>query len=276
MIKEKEKFEKEGLKIDKERVLIYSNLSCPLKCKYCFVENLTSNKRKGASYLFKKQFELLKQLPKEIDLIMLGCDTEFFQSKKDSLEILKKLSNLNKNISIITKLPLSQDFIKKLEKIDIKLKQKGNFLTFAESIPCLSSAKEWEPRAPNPRTRIETLKKAYETGIKTLVAIRPLLPIIPDKELKKIVDLTKNYCYGYYSGPLYLKDLKHPLMNKVKVRDLKIRKLQPHWMTKGNIFYKIENRGQTKLLKGIIEKNNKLLFEGAAEAIKHIKKHAEY
>jgi len=135
----------------------------------------------------------------------------------------------------------------------------------------LESAKEWEPKASKPKDRIETIKRAYLTNIKTLVAIRPLLPVISNKELEEIVDLTKDYCYGYYSGPLYLKDLKHPLIEKAGLENLKIERLQPHWMPKDNIFYKIEKEGQMDLLKNILQKNEKPLFEGAAEAIKHLK-----
>lgn len=276
MVAEEEKFEKEGLKIDKERVLTYSELSCPLNCKYCFVKDLSPQQKENVSYLSEKQFKLLKQLPKKVNLIMLGCDTEFFQSMKDSLEILEKLSDLNKDISVITKLSLPQDFIKKLKEIDVKLNKKGNFLIFSESIPCLESAKEWEPKAPNPRDRVETLKKAYEENIKTLVAIRPLLPVVSKKEFGEIVDLTKNYCYAYYSGPLYLKNLNHPIIKNIELNNLKIEKLQPHWMTKGNIFYKIEKGGQMELLQDIIQKNKKLFFEGAAEAIKYIKENEKY
>jgi len=268
---EEEKFDKEGLKIDKERVLTYSGLACPLDCKYCFTEDMTSIQKETTSYLSEKQFDLLKQLPDKVNLIMLGCDTEFFQSKKDSLEILEKLSDLNKDISIITKLSLPQDFIKRLKGIDTKLNQKGNFLTFSETIPCLGSAKEWEPKAPNPKNRIETLKRVHKENIKTLVAIRPLLPVISDEELEKIVNLSKDYCYGYYSGPLYLKNLNHPIIKGIESGDLKVEKLQPHWMPKDNIFYKVEKEGQMDLLKNILQKNKKPLFEGAAEAIKYLK-----
>jgi DNA repair photolyase len=207
---------------------------------------------------------------------MLGCDTEFFQSQKDSLEILEKLSDLNKDISVITKLSLPQDFIKRLEEIDIKLNQKGNFLTFSESISCLESTRKWEPRAPDPKSRIKTLKIVHKKGIKTLVAIRPLLPIISNQELEAIVNLTKDCSDGYYSGPLYLKNLNHPIIKGVKRENLKIKNLQPHWLPKGNIFYRIEKEGQMELLQDIVQKNKKLFFEGAAEAIKYIKENEKY
>lgn len=266
-----EKFEKEGLKIDKERVLTYSELSCPFDCKYCFVEDISPNQKKNVSYLSEKQVELMKQLPEQVKLIMLGCDTEFFQSREDSTRILEKLSNFNKDISVITKMPLSENLIKKLKDIDVKLNKKGNFLTFSESIPCLESAREWKTRAPNPKQRIETIKNVYNANIKTLIAIRPLLPVIPNEELEKIVDLTKDYCYGYYSGPLYLKSLKHPILGNEDFSSLKIEELQPPWMPKDNIFYKIEKEGQMEFLEKVLQKHNKPLFEGAAEAVKYLK-----
>ena len=273
-----EKFEKEGLKIDRERVLTYSNLICPLGCIYCFTEDINPEPRKNVSYLREEQFDLLKQLPEEIKLIMLGCDTEFFQSKDDAIRILEKLSHLNKDISVITKLSLSQDLVGKLKEIDVKLKQGGNLLVFSESITCIDSAKEWEPKAPHPKQRINTLKTVHELGIKTLIAIRPLLPTISEIELKEIIDLTKNYCDGYYSGPLYLKNLSHQLLDKIKSETLQIERLQPHWMPKDNIFYKIEKEGQADLLKSILGENGKQLFERAAEAIKYLKEkeHEKY
>lgn len=203
---------------------------------------------------------------------MLGCDTEFFQSKKDSVEILEKLSNFNKDISVITKIPVSKNFIEKLKHIDAKLKRGGNFLVFSESIPCLESATDWEPRAPNPKQRINTIKNVYESDIKTLIAIRPLLPTVPNEELGRIVDLTKDYCHGYYSGPLYLKNLEHPILEKEDFSKLKIEELQPHWMPKDNIFYKIEKENQMEFLEKKIKENNKPLFEGAAEAIDCLRK----
>lgn len=36
-------FEEKGLKLDKDRVLTYSQLSCPFGCRYCFVDDLNFN-----------------------------------------------------------------------------------------------------------------------------------------------------------------------------------------------------------------------------------------
>lgn len=103
-----------------------------------------------------------------------------------------------------------------------------------------------------------------------------MLPIVSEEELRRLIDLTKNYTNGYYSGPLYLKDLKHPLLTGIDPEELEIEKLQPHWMPEGNIFYKIEKKGQMDSLKRILQEGGKPFFEGAAEAIKYLKSHEEH
>lgn len=261
-------FEKRGLKIEKERVLTYSHLSCPLECRYCFVEDMTSNQQKNVSYLSVEQIKLFKKLPEQVKLIMLGCDTEFFQNKEDSLNILNQLSDTGRNISVITKLNLSKKFIEKIKLIENKLNKNGNFLTFSVSLPILNSFNKWEPKASSPNKRIETLINASKEKLKTLVAIRPLLPSVSNDELEEIILLTKDYCIGYYSGPLYLKTLD--LIKDENQKNLTIEKVQPDWMPKKNIFYKIEKDNQMKELENILEKYNKKLFKGAAEASQYI------
>ena len=44
-------FENEGLKIDKNRVIIYSQSSCLFNCKYCFKAGMNQNKTKNNEYL---------------------------------------------------------------------------------------------------------------------------------------------------------------------------------------------------------------------------------
>lgn len=268
---EKGLYEQENLVINKDRVLTYSQLHCPLGCKYCFSEDIDLPRNKGVVYLSDKQLALLKQLPEEIRIIMLGCDIEFFQSKSKSFEILEQLSYLKKDISVVTKLYLSQDFIQQLQNINAQLQRHKNFLTISVSLTCIDSAKEWEPEAPEPIKRIETLRMAHQSDIKTLVALRPLLPTIPDEELKKVICLTKDECLGYYTGPLYVKDLNNPELNIEKALNLNIEAVQPHWMPQGNTFYKIEKEGQLDFLKNILQRYDKPLFEGAAEGIEYLR-----
>jgi DNA repair photolyase len=230
------------------------------------------NQKTNVAYLTEEQMCLFDKLPEEVKIIMLGCDTEFFQPKAESLQILDRLSNLGKDMSLVTKMNLDKNVIMTMKDIDAKLNSKGNFLVFSETLTSMESAKIWEPKVPKPEKRIETLKKVHQAGIKTLVALRPLLPSVNDEELEEIIESTKDFCLGYYSGPLYLKTLDHPALDVLDDPNLEIEKIQPHWMPEGNEFYKVQRSGQMENLNGIITKHNKLLFEGAAEAIGYLKK----
>lgn len=267
-------FEKHGLKFDKDRMLTYSQLSCPLDCRYCFVDDMNFNQKKGVSYLTEEQFELIEKLPEDIKLIMLGCDTEFFQNRRQSLEILERLAKHSKDISVITKLPLSAEFVERLQEVNTRLGQSDNLMAFSISLTGLESAKFWEPKVPSPEKRIETLKNVHNADIKTMVALRPLLPAVPVNELEDIIRQTKDYCVGYYSGPLYLKDLDDELLGDRS--KLNIEELQPHWMPEGNTFHKVEKPGQMEELIRLIASYNKPLFEGAAEGINYIKSNEKH
>jgi DNA repair photolyase len=263
-------FEKHGLKIDKEHVLTYSKLICPLGCTYCFVDEMTQEQERDVSYLSPEQIVLLQNLPEHVKLIMLGCDTEFFQNREDAIDILNKLKNFGKDISVITKLSLSEAYIKEISLIAKEIEKNGNIFSFSVSLPCFSgeSLKKYEPRAPSPKRRIKILKNVFNMGIPVMVAIRPLLPDIKNSELERIVDLTKDFVVGYYSGPLYLKQ------NKIKtlLPDFEIGKEeQPHWMLDGNTYQVIRRDGQMEYLISLVEKSGKQFFEGAASGIEYIR-----
>jgi DNA repair photolyase len=268
-----ETFEQHGLKIDKERVLTYSKLSCPLGCTYCFVDEMSQEQSRKVSYLTEPQIKLLQNLPEQVKLIMLGCDTEFFQNKKESIEILKKLSTFRKDVSVITKLPLSEEFINILGDINTEIKQHGNILSFSVSIPCLSDAmfEKYEPRVPHPNKRIETLSAVHKKGIPTTTAIRPLLPDVSDEELENIVNKTKDYCFGYYSGPLYLKDDKIKLLLP-EYESNPENEQEPHWMLGENKYQAIKKDGQMEFLTSLVQKNGREFFDGVADSIEYLRK----
>jgi len=233
---------------------------------------MTTNQQKNIAYLTEKQIELLKNLPEEISLIMLGCDTEFFQNKKEAIEILKKLSGFGKDLSMITKIPIKESFLNEIDKVNQKMKEKGNILSVSISIPCLSDemSKKYEPKVPSPKNRIETVKQISNKGIYTMLAIRPLLPDISNEELQEIINLTKDYVIGYYSGPLYLNDDRISKLLPESVVESEVK--QPHWMLDGNLFKKVVKKGQIDFLREIVKNSGKDFFEGAAEGMKYIRK----
>lgn len=269
-----EKFENAGLVVEKERVLVYSKLVCPLDCKYCFSENLSRSKQKESVYLSAEQLELLSDLPEEIKTIMLGCDTEFFQNKREAISVIEKISDFGKDVSIITKLNIDDSTIDRLRIVNEKMDKIGNILVFSTSIPCFDSSRKWEPKAPKVEKRIETLVKISNAGIDSMVAIRPLIPNIDKSELDKVVELTSHYVFGYYSGPLYIKNFENDLFSEEELIKLGcvIENVEPHWMPKGNTFIKIENPNLMKYLTEKIKSHGNEFFDGAANGMEFLRK----
>ena len=264
---------KEGLVVEKDRVLTYSKLVCPLDCKYCFAEKLTKEQSSNTTYLSKEQKELLKTLPENIKTIMLGCDTEFLQDERAAANILSNLSRLGKDISIITKLSLTDNFVDFLKELSNTMKKRGNFIVFSVSIPCFDSSLKWEPKAPRVKDRIKTLRKISGEGIPSMVAIRPLIPTLQESELDKILEATYPHVFGYYSGPLYLKDLGDGIISPEEVAklNLKVEEASPHWMPEGNTFLKIENVPLMNYVRGRTKFYRQNFFEGAAEGMEFLR-----
>ncbi len=97
-----------------------------------------------------------------------------------SLELIRDHSTLN--VRILTRSPLAQaDF-------DL-FASFGNRLLFGMSLPTLDNvlSKVYEPKAPAPVRRIETLRKAKEAGLNIYVAVAPTYPECGPKDIEQIL-----------------------------------------------------------------------------------------
>lgn len=88
---------------------------------------------------------------------------------RSALELIRDHSTMN--VRILTRSPLArQDF-------DV-MQSFGNRLLFGMSLPTLRDdlARIYEPHAPGPQVRLDTLRKAKEHGIPVYIAIAPTFP----------------------------------------------------------------------------------------------------
>ncbi len=98
-----------------------------------------------------------------------------------SLELIRDHSTLN--VRILTRSPLArQDF-------DV-MRSLGNRLLFGMSLPTLDDrlARIYEPSAPGPLKRLETLKLAKAAGIPVYVAIAPTFPESDHLDMKRVFE----------------------------------------------------------------------------------------
>lgn len=99
---------------------------------------------------------------------------------KRALEIIRDNSTLN--VRILTRSPLARrDF-------DL-FKSFGNRLLFGMSLPTVDNAlaRVYEPKAPAPSQRLDTLKAARDAGINVFVAVAPTYPEMTDDDLYDVL-----------------------------------------------------------------------------------------
>jgi DNA repair photolyase len=100
---------------------------------------------------------------------------------RQSLEMILEESTLN--VRILTRSPLA--------RLDFDLfKRFGNRLLFGMSLPTLRNdlAKIYEPKAPAPSQRLETLQSAKAAGLNVYVAIAPTYPESDEVDLAATLD----------------------------------------------------------------------------------------
>jgi DNA repair photolyase len=143
----------------------------------------------NASDLLKAELSAKNYRPAPI---ALGINTDAYQPVERQLKltrrILEVLHETNHPVSIITKSSLIE---RDLDLIAPMAKQ--GLIHIGLSITTLNSdlARRLEPRAAAPKRRLQTLAILSEAGIPVSVLIAPLIPILNDGELEKILQLSR-------------------------------------------------------------------------------------
>lgn len=199
--------------------------SCSYNCLYCYIRGSKYGTNLATSLSVKvNAIELLeKQLKKraekgEYGFIVLSSVTDpYINIEKDYLLTRKALEIILKYrfpVHIITKSTLIERDFDLLQEIhqqailpkDLQAKLSGGTLiTFSFSTVDDEIGKIFEPGAPKPSLRIETVRKTVQAGFHSGISLMPLLPFITDttEHLEKLFHTFKN-CEVDYVMPATL------------------------------------------------------------------------
>lgn len=163
---------------------------CTYSCAFCYVQS-----DKWGKYPTAEIDEILDFLREEkkknsYKVIYISGDTDSFAPPRTmkALELLRALLEFNVDVTITTRYVFNKNELNELVKINGLFRGKGLVLSVSISIPRLLSGDHLEsPNTPSPRERILFLKRLKESGINTMLALRPFLPIIPLKEYEKLI-----------------------------------------------------------------------------------------
>lgn len=145
--------------------------------------------------------------------IALGINTDAYQPVERQLKLTRRILEVlhlaNHPVSIVTKSSLIERDLDLLAAM-----AKFGLIHVCLSITSLNPelARRLEPRAAAPRRRMQTLAKLAEAGIPVSVLIAPLIPILNDCELEKILQQSReagalDAGYVFLRLPHELKDL---------------------------------------------------------------------
>ena len=122
---------------------------------------------------------------------------------------------------------------------DLEKLKHGTLITFSFSTLDEKIAKIFEPNAPKPKERLETLQKIKEVGFYAGIAYIPVLPFISDsdEQLEKMIKVAKEFQADYvFVGALTLYGVGKELYYKV------LEKHFPELLPKYKKLFKIFNQ----------------------------------
>jgi len=188
---------------------------CSFKCIYCYIQGSkyggdNSNNlsiKVNAPEILVKQLKR-RALKREYEIIVVGSSTDPYLYIEEKLcltrELLQIIYRFKFPVHVITKSNLilrDLDILMKINSnanlpVDLKTKlNRGVIVSFSFSTIDEKLAKIFEPGAPSPMERLETILKLKEEGFLVGVNLMPVLPFLSDSEenLDKMIKLMKYY-----------------------------------------------------------------------------------
>ena len=165
------------------RYLIDPYQKCDISCSYCDAAEDTIYIKYNAPDLLRKEIKSLKKAT-----VIIGSSTDAYQmieeESKITREILSILLEEGFPVHILTKSNLVERDIDLLKERDVRV-------TFSLSTLDDNLSKLLEPNAPLPSQRLEALKRLSKEGIRTGVAIFPVIPFLTEMDIEDMIKLSR-------------------------------------------------------------------------------------
>ena len=164
---------------------------CEFGCRYCdsTVDDIIYIKTNAAE-VFDKE---LKQ--KRKGRVIVGSVHDPYQNVEKDYKITRELIEVIErhdfSCHILTKSPLI------LRDKDILSHMKSSLVTMSISSLNEETSKLFEKHVPLPKERLQIIQTLSENGIKTGLAVMPILPFIVESEFENIIKSARNYNAQY-------------------------------------------------------------------------------
>lgn len=190
-------------KVEQNRVLVPVGEPCPFGCRYCYTRGgEVGLARVEAEDILWHLQEFAQYTP--FETIQFGYDGDPFARPERGLAMLSQLAAMGKHVNFSTKALLEGPILAELSELRRMMEARGTTLSALVSLSCWESAPVVEPHTSSPAERMRTVANLTSSGISVFIAIRPVLPHLPDAEYERIVvEGVRAGSEGFIVGPLY-------------------------------------------------------------------------
>lgn len=191
--------------VEKNRVLVPVGLPCPFGCRYCYTRGKDVRISRDTPEEILADFqEFARETATPFETVQFGYDSDPFSRPERGLPMLRQLAKMRKHINFSTKALLEGSLIDELSEIHREMLADGMTLSALISLSCWDSAPLVEPHTPAPSERMRSITNLKRIGLPVFIAVRPILPHIPDSEYERLAEEgVRAGCDGFILGPLY-------------------------------------------------------------------------
>lgn len=191
--------------VEKNRVLVPVGLPCPFGCRYCYTRGKDVRISRDTPEEIIADFqEFARETTLPFETVQFGYDSDPFSRPERGLPMLRQLAQMRKNINFSTKALIEGPILDELSEINRTLVAADRTLSALISLSCWDSALAVEPHTPLPGERIRTIVNLKRIGLPVFIAVRPILPHVPDSEYERLAEEGVHAgCDGFILGPLY-------------------------------------------------------------------------
>jgi hypothetical protein len=182
---------------------ISSSRYCPYQCRFCYVQGPFP---KYAPATPSEILEWLTPRRTNFDIVYVSGDTDTFAKPRTELgvELLERLLELDCDVLFTTRYVFSETERERLIDIGKGYRRRGRLLFGCISVSQLHHP-ELEPRPiASPESRIELLSELRESGIVSVLTIRPFIPAVSPAEYALIAQQGMHAADVILGGDLYL------------------------------------------------------------------------
>jgi len=165
--------------------------NCEFGCTYCdSAIDKTIYIKTNATQLLNKELEA-----KEKGIIIVGSVHDPYQNAEKTYKITRKTLNIIQQHGFSCHILTKSNLI--LRDIDLLSQMNNCFVTISMTTLNQRALDIFEKNVPSSKERLETVKNLSEHGIKTGIAIMPILPFIVEEELEEIIKSAHEYNAQY-------------------------------------------------------------------------------